>query len=82
MPEVQSLVLDIEQPLNDAADHVRALELIGHGIMLDDAGEGRAIAAIACTASDRLDRLRVIWKRLHKMTRTAGLAGGRTAGAR
>ena len=70
MSKVRSLALDIEEPLNDAADHVHALRLIGHGIMLDDAAEGRAIATIAWAASDRLDRLRTIWKQLHKTART------------
>jgi hypothetical protein len=63
------LALDVEEPLNDAADFVRALRLIGTGMMLDDADEGRAITTTAWAAAARLDALRATWLRLLKAAR-------------
>ena len=67
--KIMSLALDIEEPLNDAADFVCALRLIGQGIMLDDKGEGRAIAAAAWSASQRLEDLRAVWTKMLEAAR-------------
>jgi hypothetical protein len=66
---IVGLTLDVEEPLNDAADFVRALRLIGTGMMLDDEDEGRAITATAWAATARLDALRAAWLRLLKAAR-------------
>jgi hypothetical protein len=62
LKRVVHLAFDMEEPLNAAADFVRALRLIGDGLMLHDDTDGRAIAATAWAASDRLDALRAAWK--------------------
>ncbi len=56
-------------PLSDATDFVSALRLIGQGIMLDDKGEGRAIAAAAWSASHRLEDLRAVWTKMLEAAR-------------
>ena len=65
--KVVALALDMEVPLNEAIDAVHALRLIGHGMAqsADDA-EGRAVAAVAWTARQRLDTLQQSWRRLFK----------------
>jgi hypothetical protein len=61
-----SLALDLEEPLNDATDFVRALRLIGQGLLEDDIDNGRAVYAAAWMAFDRLEDLRAAWRRLIK----------------
>jgi len=64
---VVALVLDMEEPLNETIDAAQALRFIGYGLR-QHAGEeeGRAVAAIASTACERLDALRETWRRLCK----------------
>ena len=55
----------MEVPLNEASDFVLALRLIGNGLVADHNCDGRAIAAAAWAASQRLDALRDIWDRIY-----------------
>jgi CRISPR/Cas system-associated endonuclease Cas1 len=69
LERVCSLTLDMEEPLRDATAFVLALRLIGQGLLAHDNEEGRAVAAIAWAASDRLDALKQTWDRTYKATR-------------
>jgi len=60
------IALDMEEPLNDADRFLRALRLIGHGMLMDDNDDGGAIVAIAWEAAGRLDSLREAWERILK----------------
>jgi hypothetical protein len=66
------LFLDMEDALDRAVDVAHALRLIGHGLghglkqSAADEQEGRAVAAVACTACERLDTLRQAWRNLCK----------------
>lgn len=64
------LCLDMEDPLNQAIDAAQALLLMGRGLKQSDADaeESRAVAAVACTACERLDTLRQAWRNLCKFT--------------
>jgi len=66
--KLAALALDMEVPLNEAIDAAHALRLIGHG-MAQFAGEeeGRAVAAVAWTACQRLDTLQQTWRSLCKI---------------
>ena len=66
-PKVAALAFDMEEPLNEAIDAVQALRFIGYGLT-QHAGdeEGRAVAAVAWTACQRLDALQETWRRLCK----------------
>ena|SRR5213593_2178865 len=66
LDKVRTFALDMEEPLNDAADFVLALRLIGYGLMLHDNHDGNAIAAIAAAASERLDAAKAKWERMFK----------------
>jgi hypothetical protein len=59
-----SLVLDIEQPLQDATHTVEALRLVGHGLVLHDNAGGDAVAELARIAGERL---RVVEERWNKV---------------
>ena len=57
-----ALALDMEEPLNEAIDAVHALRLMGYGLTeLSGEVEGRALAAIAGMACERLDAVKQIW---------------------
>ena len=68
------LCLDIEDALDQVLDVAHALRLIGHGLghglnqSAADDQEGRAVAAVASTACERLDTLRQAWRNLCKFT--------------
>jgi hypothetical protein len=68
------LFLDMEEKLDQVVDVAHALRLIGHGLGHDlkqsaaDEQEGRAVAAVASTACERLDTLRQAWRNLCKFT--------------
>jgi hypothetical protein len=55
-----SLALDMEEPLNDATDFVRALWLMGDGMAAHNQ-EGEPIAAVARVALQRLAVLKDAW---------------------
>jgi hypothetical protein len=61
------LAQDMEEPLNDALDAAHALRLMGYGLAqhLGDE-EGRAVAALAWIACDRLEGLQQLWRQLFK----------------
>ncbi len=62
-----ALALDMEEPLNEAIDAVHALRFIGYGLTQHgDEAEGRAVAALAWTACQRLGALQETWERLCK----------------
>ncbi len=68
--KVVALALDMEEPLNEAIDAVHALRFIGYGLAQHgDEAEGRAVAALAWTACQRLDALQETWRRLWKAGR-------------
>jgi hypothetical protein len=68
------LCLDMEDALDQVVDVAHALRLIGHGLghglkqSAADEQEGRAVAAVASTACERLDTLRQAWRNLCKFT--------------
>jgi len=68
------LCLDMEDKLDQVVDVAHALRLIGHGLghglkqSTADEQEGRAVAAVACTACERLDTLRQACRDLCKFT--------------
>jgi hypothetical protein len=68
------LCLDMEDALDQVVDVAHALRLIGHGLghglkqSAADEQEGRAVAAVAWTACERLDTLRRAWRNLCKFT--------------
>jgi hypothetical protein len=68
------LCLDMEDALDRVVDVAHALRLIGHGLghglkqSAADEQEGRAVAAVAWTACERLDTLRQAWRNLCKFT--------------
>ena len=66
--KVVALALDMEVPLNEAIDAVQALRFIGYGLEQHaDGAEGRAVAAVAWTACQRLDTLQQTWRSLCKI---------------
>jgi hypothetical protein len=72
------LCLDMEDALDRVVDVAHALRLIGHGLghgskqSAADEQEGRAVAAVAWTACERLDSLRQAWRNLCKFTLRTG----------
>jgi hypothetical protein len=68
------LCLEMEDALDQVVDVAHALRLIGHGLghgmnqSAADEQEGRAVAAVAWTACERLDTLRQAWRNLCKFT--------------
>ncbi len=62
--KIQDLVFDMEVPLNEAIDHVVALRLIGCGLTTDDRDNGRAIVTTSWAASQQLDALKDIWRKM------------------
>jgi hypothetical protein len=68
--KVAALALDMEEPLNEAIDATQALRFIGYGLTQHgDEDEGRAVAALAWTACQRLEVLQGIWRRMWKAGR-------------
>ena len=66
LKKIMGFALDMEEPLNDAMYFVLALRLIGDGIDADHDDNGRAIAAVARAALQRLDTLEDAWSGLIK----------------
>jgi hypothetical protein len=68
------LCFDMEEALEQVADVAHALRLIGHGLghglkqSAADEQEGRAVAAVASSACERLDTLRQACRNLCKFT--------------
>jgi hypothetical protein len=68
------LCLGMEDALDQVVDVAHALRLIGHGLghgskqSAADEQEGRAVAAVACTACERLDTLRQACRNLCRFT--------------
>jgi hypothetical protein len=59
-----SLLLDIEQPLQDATHTVEALRLVGHGLSSHDHVGGDAVAELARIAGGRLQVVEDTWKKV------------------
>jgi hypothetical protein len=59
-----SLLLDIEQPLQDATHTVEALRLVGHGLSVHDHVGGDAVAELARIAAERLQVVEDMWKKV------------------
>jgi hypothetical protein len=72
------LCLDMEDALDQVVDVAHALRLIGHGLghglnqSAADEQEGRAVAAVASSACERLDTLRQACRNLCKFTLRTG----------
>jgi len=63
--KIMALALHMEEPLNEAIDAVHALRLMGYGLTeVSGEVEGRALAAVAGTACQRLDAVKQIWRSL------------------
>jgi hypothetical protein len=64
--KLTSLILAIEEPLNDAIRYVHALHLAAKGLILeyDEAGEG--VAVVTGLVSERLDEVKDTWRKAHK----------------
>jgi hypothetical protein len=60
-PNLTSLLLDIEQPLQDATHTVEALRLVGYGLVLHHEAGGDAVAALAHVAAERLRVVEEKW---------------------
>jgi hypothetical protein len=68
--EVAELAFAMEEPLNDAIDYMRALSLMGYGLMGPEENEDeRAIVAVAHAASARLEALQDTWRGVCKAVR-------------
>jgi hypothetical protein len=64
---VRDLAFAMEEPLNEAIDAAHALRFMGYGLsQLAAEDEGRAIAAVAWTACQRLAALQETWRSLCK----------------
>jgi hypothetical protein len=68
-PSLTWLVLDLEEPMRDAANCVDALRLIGHGLIASRDNGGEAIIAVASAASDSLDALKEKWEKVRAANR-------------
>jgi hypothetical protein len=65
LDHMRRMLLDIDEPLNDAIDYVQSLRLIGGAVLYGYDDSGRAILAVTSAASERLDDLKKIWNRIH-----------------
>ena len=72
------LVLDLEEPMREAANYVQALSLIGRSLIASHDNGGEAIITVASAASDRLDALKAKWRR--SAPRTGGACARRGGG--
>jgi len=70
LAEMRSQLLDIEAPLRDAMHYVQALHFIGTGLIADYDDAGEPVAAVAHAASERLEKVKEIWGRIHESGRT------------
>jgi len=68
LTKVRAFAFVMEEPLNEAIDHVVALHLIGCGLTALDNDHGRAILATSWEASKRLDRLKELWRQIFAET--------------
>jgi hypothetical protein len=58
------LILEIEVPLTDAINYVRALEMVGKGMILDHDDAAETIMAVAGMASERLEAVKATWNKV------------------
>jgi hypothetical protein len=63
------LVLDLEEPMREAANYVQALQLIGRSLIASNDNGGEAIIAVASAASDRLAVLKAKWEKVRVANR-------------
>ena len=68
-PELSSLLLDMEEPLTDAINYVRALEMVGKGLILDHDDAAEPIMTVAGMASERLEAVKAMWNRVRTENR-------------
>jgi hypothetical protein len=61
LDKVHALALDMELPLEDLADLIHALRLIGYALEPDGNHDGRPIAALAAAATDKLEAVKERW---------------------
>ena len=61
---IVALIFEMEEPLNEAGDLIRALRLIGYELEESgDEDEGRSIVAVTRAAAARLDAAQEAWCR-------------------
>ena len=70
LANMRRLALDMEEPLNDAADYVLALRLVGQGLIAIHDDAGRAIVTTAAAAARRLKALYETWDRMFPAARS------------
>jgi hypothetical protein len=71
--KVMDLAFDMEEPLNEAIGYVRALSLIGYGMMGPEGNEDEhSIVTIAHAASDRLEALQETWHGIFRVVAKKG----------
>src|SRR4051794_25042953 len=58
------LILRIEQPLTDAINYVRALYLMGFGLISHHEAGGDALVALAYETGQRLEAVKEIWNEM------------------
>jgi len=64
---VWQCAFDMDEPLHDAMNYVRAVHLMGQALIGTGApDEGNAIFVVARAALDRLDAIHTMWRRLFK----------------
>jgi hypothetical protein len=72
---VWQCAFDMDEPLHDAINYVRALHLMGQALIGAGApDEGNAIFVVTRAASGRLEEIHTLWRRLF----TAAGEGSRT----
>lgn len=78
LEKIVDLAFEMEQPIAEAIDLVRALRLIGYGMMGPVADEDeRAIVTVARAASERLANLQDTWHRMFRAARKRRKRGRR-----
>jgi hypothetical protein len=71
-------ILRIEEPLTDAINYVRALYLMGFGLISHHEAGGDALVALAHETGKRLESVKEIWNEaLRERRRSRGLKRGR-----
>lgn len=67
--QVIARAFDMEVPMTQAIELVRAIEMIGNGMTADHNDDGLSIATVASAASAHLDDLKRHWYRLLRAAR-------------
>ena len=68
LDDMRDRLLDIEAPLREATDYVRALHMIGSGLIAED-HTGEPVVAVAYAAAERLEAVKTIWDAVFEIGR-------------